>query len=85
MAELANSESELARENESLYEKISIRNLDFFYGKSQALKGINLSLYAKKVTAVIGPSGCGKSTLLRVLNKMYDLYPGQRAVRDQHL
>lgn len=62
-----------------LSEKITIRNLDFFYGKSQALKNINLSLYANEVTAVIGPSGCGKSTLLRVLNRMYDLYPGQRA------
>src|ERR1700743_654806 len=60
-------------------EKISIRNLEFFYGDSRALKGINLSLYANKTTAFIGPSGCGKSTLLRILNRMYDLYPGQRA------
>jgi phosphate transport system ATP-binding protein len=59
--------------------KISIRNLEFFYGDSRALKGISLSLYANKATAFIGPSGCGKSTLLRVLNRMYDLYPGQRA------
>ena len=59
--------------------KISLRNLEFFYGDSRALKGITLSLYANKVTAFIGPSGCGKSTLLRVLNRMYDLYPGQRA------
>ena len=57
----------------------TIRNLDFFYGDSRALKGISLSLYANKATAFIGPSGCGKSTLLRVLNRMYDLYPGQRA------
>ena len=63
----------------SLSEKISIHNLDFFYGKSHALKNISVPIYAKKVTAVIGPSGCGKSTLLRVLNRMYDLYPGQRA------
>jgi phosphate transport system ATP-binding protein len=64
---------------EVLSEKISIRNLDFFYDGSRALKNINLTIYAKRVTAVIGPSGCGKSTLLRVLNRMYDLYPGQRA------
>ena len=64
---------------EGLPAKISIRNLEFFYGESRALKGLNLSLYANKTTAFIGPSGCGKSTLLRVLNRMYDLYPGQRA------
>jgi phosphate transport system ATP-binding protein len=62
-----------------LAEKIAIRNLEFFYNDSRALKGINLSLYANKATAFIGPSGCGKSTFLRVLNRMYDLYPGQRA------
>ena len=62
-----------------LAEKIAIRNLEFFYGDSRALKGITLSLYANKTTAFIGPSGCGKSTLLRILNRMYDLYPGQRA------
>ncbi|MDI1286547.1 MAG: phosphate ABC transporter ATP-binding protein PstB [Reyranella sp.] len=65
-----------------LAEKISISNLEFFYGDSRALKGISLSLYANKTTAFIGPSGCGKSTLLRVLNRMYDLYPGQRATGD---
>ena len=59
--------------------KILIENLEFFYGDGRALKGISLSLYANKTTAFIGPSGCGKSTLLRVLNRMYDLYPGQRA------
>jgi len=59
--------------------KIEIRNLDFFYGSFKALKGINLSLQQNRVTAFIGPSGCGKSTLLRILNRMYDLYPGQRA------
>jgi phosphate transport system ATP-binding protein len=63
----------------TLTAKVSIKNLDFFYGESKALKSISLSLYEKKVTAFIGPSGCGKSTLLRVLNRMYDLYPGQRA------
>ena len=62
-----------------LKEKISIKNLEFFYGDHRTLKGINLSLYANKTTAFIGPSGCGKSTLLRILNRMYDLYPGQRA------
>jgi phosphate transport system ATP-binding protein len=60
-------------------EKISIRDLKFYYGTSLALKGITLPLYDRKVTAFIGPSGCGKSTLLRVLNRMYDLYPGQHA------
>ena len=63
----------------TLTPKVSIKHLDFFYGESKALKNINLSLYEKKVTAFIGPSGCGKSTLLRILNRMYDLYPGQRA------
>jgi phosphate transport system ATP-binding protein len=65
-----------------LTEKISIRNLNFFYGDSRALKGISLPLYEKRVTAFIGPSGCGKSTLLRILNRMYDLYPHQRAEGD---
>ncbi|HWM83904.1 MAG TPA: phosphate ABC transporter ATP-binding protein PstB [Pseudolabrys sp.] len=68
-----------------LKEKISIRNLDFFYGDSRALKSINVPLYANKVTAFIGPSGCGKSTLLRILNRMYDLYPNQRAVGEVKL
>lgn len=63
----------------SMAEKISVRNVDFFYGQSRALKSIDLPLYENKVTAFIGPSGCGKSTLLRILNRMYDLYPGQRA------
>lgn len=58
---------------------IEIRNLNFFYGSYQGLKNINLDVEEKKVTAFIGPSGCGKSTLLRSLNRMYDLYPGQRA------
>jgi phosphate transport system ATP-binding protein len=62
-----------------LAEKVSIRNLDFYYGEARALKAISLPLYLHKVTAFIGPSGCGKSTLLRVLNRMYDLYPNQRA------
>jgi phosphate transport system ATP-binding protein len=62
-----------------LAEKISIRKLDFYYGEAKALKNINIALYQGKVTAFIGPSGCGKSTLLRILNRMYDLYPHQRA------
>src|SRR5437660_7023274 len=62
-----------------LAEKVTIRDLDFFYGDFRALKSISLALYQNKVTAIIGPSGCGKSTLLRVLNRMYDLYPNQRA------
>ncbi len=68
-----------ALDTAGLKEKVSIKNLEFFYGDSRALKGINLSLYANKTTAFIGPSGCGMSTLLSILNRMYDLYPGQRA------
>jgi phosphate transport system ATP-binding protein len=60
-------------------EKVTVRDLDFFYGDTRSLKSINLPFYEHKVTAIIGPSGCGKSTLLRVLNRMYDLYPAQRA------
>jgi phosphate transport system ATP-binding protein len=60
-------------------EKVIVRNLDFHYNKIQALFGINATFYDNCVTALIGPSGCGKSTLLRVLNRIYALYPGQRA------
>jgi phosphate transport system ATP-binding protein len=66
----------------NLTERISIRGLNFYYGEHKALKDISLPLYASKVTAFIGPSGCGKSTLLRILNRMYDLYPNQRAEGD---
>jgi phosphate transport system ATP-binding protein len=59
--------------------RIAIRSVDFFYAGNRALKGINLDLADRQVTGMIGPSGSGKSTLLRVLNRMYDLYPGQRA------
>ncbi len=59
--------------------KVAIRDLKFFYGDALAIKGVTLPLHANSVTAFIGPSGCGKSTLLRVLNRMYDLYPRQRA------
>lgn len=58
---------------------IQVNNLDFYYGKTHALHGITLGFPERSVTGMIGPSGCGKSTLLRVLNRMYDLYPGQRA------
>ena len=59
--------------------KVDIKNLDFFYGSSQALKSVSVGVARNQVTALIGPSGCGKSTLLRTLNRMYALYPGQRA------
>jgi phosphate transport system ATP-binding protein len=59
--------------------RIEIRNLSFYYGTAKALKNISLPLYDRKVTAFIGPSGCGKSTLLRVMNRIYELYPNQRA------
>ncbi len=59
--------------------KVTARNLNFYYGEHHALKNINLSLGTHRVTAFIGPSGCGKSTLLRTFNRIYDLYPGQRA------
>ncbi|HLH88982.1 MAG TPA: phosphate ABC transporter ATP-binding protein PstB [Xanthobacteraceae bacterium] len=62
-----------------LEEKIAVRKLNFFYGSHRALKDIDVSLYTRRVTAFIGPSGCGKSTLLRILNRVYDLYPNQRA------
>jgi phosphate transport system ATP-binding protein len=68
----ANGKSELPT-------KVTVKDLQFYYGQHHAVKNINIPLYANKVTALIGPSGCGKSTLLRVLNRMYDLYPGQRA------
>ena len=58
--------------------KAEARNLNFFYGEAKALKGINMPIYDKKVTALIGPSGCGKSTYLRSFNRMHDLYPGNR-------
>jgi len=70
---------------EGLLEKVSVKGLDFYYGNNRALKDINVSLYQGKVTAFIGPSGCGKSTLLRILNRMYDLYPNQRATGNVQL
>src|SRR5262245_26283689 len=68
-----------AADTAALEEKVAVRKLNFFYGGNRALKDVNVTLYAKKVTAFIGPSGCGKSTLLRILNRVYDLYPNQRA------
>ncbi|KMN49816.1 phosphate ABC transporter ATP-binding protein PstB [Chromobacterium violaceum] len=59
--------------------KLEVRDLNFFYGNFHALKGIQLEIAPRKVTAFIGPSGCGKSTLLRTFNRMYELYPGLRA------
>jgi phosphate transport system ATP-binding protein len=68
--------SRLAKVSE---DKVAVRGLNFYYGQNHALKDVSLDLLEGQVTAFIGPSGCGKSTLLRVLNRMYDLYPGQRA------
>ena len=65
--------------------KVEIRNINFFYGKSQALHNISLPLHDRRVTAFIGPSGCGKSTLLRILNRIYELYPGQVATGEVYL
>jgi phosphate transport system ATP-binding protein len=62
--------------------KFEVRHLDFYYGQAHALKDISLTLADRTITAFIGPSGCGKSTLLRVFNRMYALYPGQRATGD---
>jgi len=75
MSETATSETN----NVSNVNAIECRRLNFFYGKFQGLKDVNLDIAERKVTAFIGPSGCGKSTLLRTLNRMYSLYPGQRA------
>jgi phosphate transport system ATP-binding protein len=69
----------IALDSPSEATKIEVRDLDFFYGKSQALKDVSLNVPAHAVTAIIGPSGCGKSTLLRTLNRIYEIYPDQRA------
>jgi phosphate transport system ATP-binding protein len=69
-----------ARSHEALHKaRIACEGLDFFYGANKALKNINMAFPDRQVTGMIGPSGCGKSTLLRVLNRMYSLYPGQKA------
>jgi phosphate transport system ATP-binding protein len=65
--------------------KIEARQLNFYYGRTRALTDINLKFADRSITALIGPSGCGKSTLLRVFNRMYGLYPGQRATGDVRL
>ena len=59
--------------------KLDVKNLNFFYGDFHAIKNVSMPIYENKVTAFIGPSGCGKSTLLRTFNRMFELYPGQRA------
>ena len=59
--------------------KLDVKNLNFYYGGFQAIKDVSMSIHQNKVTAFIGPSGCGKSTLLRTFNRMFELYPGQRA------
>ena len=75
-----NSRTMMMNETATLLKaQMACRNLDFYYGKYHALKNINLEIYKRNVTAFIGPSGCGKSTLLRTMNRMYDLYPDQRA------
>ena len=74
MNETTNQNSQAVAKN-----ALEVRNLNFFYGSFQGLKDVNLDIEEGKVTAFIGPSGCGKSTLLRTMNRMYDLYPGQRA------
>ena len=65
--------------------KLTVQNLDFFYGSYQAIKSVSMDIPANKVTAFIGPSGCGKSTLLRTFNRLYELYPGQRAAGEIRL
>ena len=78
MIELVEPHARVAQPPESVT-KIEVHDLDFFYGATQALKGVELSIPAFAVTAIIGPSGCGKSTLLRTLNRIYEIYPDQRA------
>jgi phosphate transport system ATP-binding protein len=75
----ATAEPSAAKADLSARVRIACRNLDFFYGEFQALKNINLDFFDRQVTALIGPSGCGKSTLLRCFNRIYSLYPEQRA------
>ena len=75
MDEIMNNDSPVA----ALTTQILFKDVNFYYGKYHALKNINLDIYRTQVTAFIGPSGCGKSTLLRTINRMYDLYPEQRA------
>ncbi len=76
---LASSNSPAMASETAQRQKVLIRNVDFYYGTFKALKNVTMPLHDKRVTAFIGPSGCGKSTLIRVLNRIYELYPGQRA------
>ena len=76
---LANTSEIFQTHEKAASPKIAIHDLDFYYADNQALNHVSLDLPEKQVTALIGPSGCGKSTLLRVLNRLYDLYPDQRA------
>jgi len=69
----------LGTQSSSIPSKMEARDLSFFYGGSKALKNVSLPLYQNRVTSIIGPSGCGKSTLLRIFNRIYELYPNQRA------
>ncbi len=73
------NEKDQGRPDTAAPPKITIRGLDFFYGPTRALKNIDLDIADRKVTALIGPSGCGKSTLIRIVNRLYDIYPDQRA------
>ena len=77
-APLAVAPPEPAANPAAFPEKVLIRDINFYYGQFHALKNVNLSLRDRRVTAFIGPSGCGKSTLLRILNRIYELYPGLR-------
>ena len=74
-----NMNTENSTQSSDAVNALEIRNLNFYYGSFKGLKDINMNIEEGKVTAFIGPSGCGKSTLLRTMNRMYDLYPGQRA------
>ena len=76
---MGTSERPSLKDRPTTPEKIGVKNLDFYYGDFQALKDVNISIPDRRVTAFIGPSGCGKSTLLRALNRIYEMYPGQRA------
>jgi phosphate transport system ATP-binding protein len=78
-ASLATSDpAQAAAQSATAPEKVQIRDINFYYGNFHALKNVNLTLRDRRVTAFIGPSGCGKSTLLRILNRIYELYPGLR-------
>jgi len=78
-ATLANTERRMSQQVQFDNPKLKVNDLNFYYGKFQAIKQVSMDICANKVTAFIGPSGCGKSTLLRTFNRLYELYPGQRA------